>query len=429
MSSSKIKLKKDVTCPNCLNKFEPEDVLWIASHQSLAGDRKLPGEDAMMRFLPSRFTVDGFAIDPRGLECKKLACPKCHLEIPRCVLDTLTNFFSILGTRGSGKSFFLTTMTHELRRVMKEHFNLKFFDPDPTFNKAILENENNVFYNKAPNNLIGLNRLVDKTQHLHEGLYNQVLASGQVVNFAKPFIFQVDPLRGDTDTTTIRRLISLYDNSGESFELGKDNDVDLVTLHMSKANALLFVFDPTQYPGVKQAAEKTQLGSMKSNQAFTDNRQEMVLTESVSRIGRYKGLSSSVKYDKPVIVVLTKWDTWSHLTPEVSSSEPYVRHADGKSSSLSTSLVKTASKAMRQFLLKYAPNIVNTCDSFASNVTYVPVSSLGKPPAMDPSGSQSMIRPSEIHPVWVTVPLVLATALTTQDLIPLQKQTPSRNPI
>ena len=125
MSSLKIKLKQNATCPNCLNRFLPEDVLWIASHQSLVGDRKLPVDDAMMRFLPSRFTMDGFAIDPKGIECKKMACPLCHLEIPRCVLDTQTNFFSILGTRGSGKSFFLASMTHELRRIMKENFELK----------------------------------------------------------------------------------------------------------------------------------------------------------------------------------------------------------------------------------------------------------------------------------------------------------------
>lgn len=427
MSSPKIKIKQNATCPNCLNRFLPEDVLWIASHQSLVGDRKLPVDDAMMRFLPSRFTMDGFAIDPKGIECKKMACPLCHLEIPRCVLDTQTNFFSILGTRGSGKSFFLASMTHELRRIMKENFELKFFDPDPTFNRPLLENENKIFYNKDPNKLTALNELVDRTQHLHENLYNQVKVSGQIVNYAKPFIFQVDPLDTAKDTTLRRKLITLYDNSGESFQLGMDNDVDLVTLHMSKADALLFVFDPTQYPGVKQAAEKNRLGSMKSNQVYSDNRQEMVLTESISRICRYKGYSSSMKYEKPVIVILTKWDTWSHLTPDISTSDPYEPILNRNTLGLSISKVKKASSSLKQFLQQYAPNIVNTCESFANNVFYIPISSLGKPPSQDSSNSLSMIRPGDIHPVWVTVPLVLATALTTKELIPLAEKTSSKS--
>ena len=82
---------------------------------------------------------------------------------------------------------------------------------------------------------------------------------------------------------------------------------------------------------------------------------------------------------------------------------------------------------MKQFLQQYAPNIVNTCESFANNVFYIPISSLGKPPAQDSSNSLSMIRPGDIHPVWVTVPLVLATALTTKELIPLAEKTSSKS--
>ncbi|MBJ7430726.1 MAG: hypothetical protein JHC56_05265, partial [Gemmataceae bacterium] len=105
--ASKVTLRQSATCPNCMGKFAPEDVLWVSSHQSLAGDRRLRREDALMRFLPSRFSPEGFAIDPKGVVCKKLACPNCHLEIPREVLESRIKFFSIIGTPGSGKSFLL----------------------------------------------------------------------------------------------------------------------------------------------------------------------------------------------------------------------------------------------------------------------------------------------------------------------------------
>lgn len=416
---TKVKLKKDATCPNCMGRFKPEDALWIAVHQSLAGDRKLPKEFEMMRFLPSRFSPDGFAIDPKGIECKKLACPLCHLEIPRCVLDTKSLFFSILGTRGSGKSFFLASMTHELRRVMKETFNIKFFDPDPTFNKTLLTNEDKIFYNKTPSDMVNLVDLVDKTQHLHEGLFNQVLVSGQVVNYAKPFIFQADPIQDNDQLSIHRRLVTLFDNSGESFELGKDNDAELVTLHMAEADALFYVIDPTQYPGIKEQAEKTRLGSMEANRDYTDSRQELILTESVSRIGRYRGVSASAKYDKPVFVILTKWDSWCHMTPEISPVDPYIPIPGKSIKAISFEKIKAASKVMKKFLKQHAPNIVNTCESFAQSVVYIPVSSLGKTPVKDKGTSMNLIRPGEIQPTWVTVPLAIALAITTKGLVTL----------
>lgn len=420
---SQVLLKADATCPNCLQRFAPEDVLWIAGHQSLVGDRKLPGEDAMMRFLPTRFTVDGFAIDPGGMVSKKLACPCCHLEIPRCVLDIRINFFSIIGTSGAGKSFYLASMIHEMRKVMKTHFDLKFFDPDPTFNKALLDNENNIFYNKDPKKAVSPNSLVEKTQHLHQNLYHQVRVNGQIVNYAKPFIFQVDPLK-DEEIAPKRRLVVLYGNSGESFRLGMDNDSDLVTVHMANAFALLFLFDPTQYPGFKQAAETALPGSMKTNQSYGDNRQEVVLTESVSRIRRYKGLGSSAKYDRPLIVVLSKWDTWCHLTPGAIGPSPYVKSA-GPGGQLNLPEIKKTSDKMRELLNKHAPNIVLTCESFATHVYYLPASAFGRAPKLDETGKIGLVCPQEINPIWVTVPLTLALALTTRDLVPFQKITKS----
>ena len=77
-----IRLLTQVTCPHCWETFPPEQVLWISEHVELLGDPML-GPERQQRFLPSRFTVDGDAIDAQGMTCRSLACPHCHLAVPR----------------------------------------------------------------------------------------------------------------------------------------------------------------------------------------------------------------------------------------------------------------------------------------------------------------------------------------------------------
>src|SRR4051812_8065624 len=96
MFKAAVPLVDRMTCPHCWGTFPPEDVLWIASHDDLRGDPRL-GPDQLQRFLPTRFTIDGDAIDARGFPCQFLACPKCHLPLPRALLEMEPAFVSILG--------------------------------------------------------------------------------------------------------------------------------------------------------------------------------------------------------------------------------------------------------------------------------------------------------------------------------------------
>ena len=57
-----IKLCPRVTCPHCWHNFAPEQALWIAEHPDLLGDSRL-GADQPQRFLPTRFSVEGAALD------------------------------------------------------------------------------------------------------------------------------------------------------------------------------------------------------------------------------------------------------------------------------------------------------------------------------------------------------------------------------
>ena len=109
-----VRLLRKVTCPHCWHTFPPDATLWITAHPELRGDSLL-GDDVQQRFLPSRFNEDCRAIDVKGVVCRELACPRCHLSLPRALLEMESLFLSILGAPFSGKSYFLTAMTWRLR--------------------------------------------------------------------------------------------------------------------------------------------------------------------------------------------------------------------------------------------------------------------------------------------------------------------------
>jgi DNA helicase HerA-like ATPase len=112
-----------ITCPHCWEQFAPERILWISEHSDLLGDPRL-GPEHQQRFLPTRFTVAGEAIDGKGFACHSLACPKCHLGVPWALLEMEPLFFSIFGAPASGKSFFLAAMAWELRKTLPLTFSI-----------------------------------------------------------------------------------------------------------------------------------------------------------------------------------------------------------------------------------------------------------------------------------------------------------------
>jgi hypothetical protein len=134
------------TCPHCWANFDPADVLWVSVHQDLKEDPRL-GPEEQLRFLPSLFTADGEAIDLRGMVCRELACPSCHLPIPRAVLELEPHFVSVMGTPSCGKSYYLAALSWQLRQLMPSYFALSFADADPTVNIALTLHEQQLFLN------------------------------------------------------------------------------------------------------------------------------------------------------------------------------------------------------------------------------------------------------------------------------------------
>ncbi len=413
-------LRARVTCPHCWNEFPPDSALWIAQHPDLVGDPRL-GADQPQRFLPTRFNVQGAALDAQDFPCHGLACPKCHLGVPRPMFEMRRMFVSIFGSPASGKSYFLAAMTWRLRNGLPKHFAVGFNDADPAMNHRLREYEDLQFLNPNQESLVA----IEKTETQGD-LYDMVLYGDQAVSYPRPFVFSLVPLEGHPNlqaSAKVSRVICVYDNAGESFLPGEDTATSPVTRHLALSRVLMFLFDPTQDMRFRRlcggkTADPQMMERAERLQRERAVRQETILSEAAQRVRRYTGLAEAQKHDKPLMVLVTKFDSWKHLL--AGATLPAVRVASPPNNQCAVNLdgIEAVSRLVRTLLWKISPEIVAAAESFASQVLYVPVSATGRGPEIDPETGAFGFRPKDMNPIWAEVPMLYALGRWTEGLVP-----------
>ena len=410
----RIKLRPRVICPHCWNRFATEDTLWVAVHPDLQHDPRL--DVGGQRFLPTRFGVEGNAIDPLGMTCQDLACPQCHLRVPRPLLEMSPLFVSIAGTPSCGKTYFLASMTWRLRHSLPKHFEMTFADADPVSNLQLNEYENQQFFNPHPDQPVKL----DKTQE-HGELYDSVMYGDQLVEYPRPFLFTIRPTEKHANyksASKVSRLVCLYDNAGESFEPGKDDVSAPVTRHLAQAQVLMFCFDPTQDPRLREEC-RAKSQDPQIVLGLETRRQESLFHEMVDRVRRHAGLHQDQKYTRPLIIIVTKFDVWCQLLDRESLPCPWKHISKQDVFALDMPVIESLSNQVREMLWKYSPEMVSAAESFAQRVFYVPVSATGCSPEFDPTTKENKgFCPRDINPEWAEVPLLVALAKWGGGMIP-----------
>lgn len=402
--------------------------MWVAAHQDLLDDPRYG--DRHRRFLPSRFDLLGRAIDPLGEACTEIACPNCLLTIARDLLELPPVFLSILGAPSSGKSYFLATAIWQLRRALSSQFQVSLEDADPAANRKLHEYEELLFLSRDPDEPVAL----PKTE-LDGDLYQKAFIRDQTVLYARPFVFRLrllpDHLRADEDAR-FARTVCLYDNAGENFLPGVDSTTRPGTRHLSVSKALLFLFDPTQHTAFRQAChgrsnDPQMQGAADHKELKTLTRQDQILTEAASRINAGQPTSQRTRDARPLIVVVTKFDSWVCLTGQKElSSDILIQRSPAGLNSLHVERLRAVSNQIRVLMNRHVPEIVAAAEAFSNDVTYIPVSALGTSPELGPPGANGkralLIRPREIRPSWIEIPFLYALQRTIPGLIPAIKK-------
>ncbi|MDR1492707.1 MAG: hypothetical protein LBT05_08295 [Planctomycetaceae bacterium] len=428
------RLRSQVTCPHCWHVFSPDQALWISESPDLLGDSRL-GEMAQQRFLPSRFDLQANALDAEGFSCTKLACPHCHLMIPRALFETPLFFMSIVGAPAAGKSYFLASMSWRLRKTLPRYFQYNISDTSPEMNHRLQRYESQQFFETGRNRLVA----IEKTEVYGEN-NNTVILNGQEIAYPQPFLFSLTPTHKHprySRRETLRQILCLYDNAGESYLPGEDKAMLPLTRHLSRSRAILFLYDPTQDPRFRKVCRGKTRDPQMSDETQesagvrrSQTRQELILSEMILRVRTHLGIESdSQENAPPLVVVITKADAWAHLlldsklekmkfAPPWRPVASFVETNDSHCALDVPAIEKTSSRC-RRLLLKLAPEFVGTAEQLSRDVTYVPVSATGIAPSIDPATGALGFKPDSIHPYWVEVPVLYTLAKQTTGMIPL----------
>jgi len=415
----KIPLLKQVTCPTCWHEFPPEEMHWIAVHDELV-DERFNG-NRQLRFLPSRFTIGGMAYDEKGRECTEMACPRCGNVIIPHLLQMRPLFLSILGAPGSGKSFYLAAAVRELQRTLGARLNIRFQNSNPLGNHLITGYVKELFdHADDPDTTVKLK----KTELDGDDWYYRTIINGQDMLLPKPYQYAVQPSRNHVmfrDQGGISRVLSLYDNAGEHFLPGSITGTAPVIDHLARSEALLFVYDPLQESSFRERC-KQHSGALDPQVEYAPFKypQADVLAEAAAHVKRLKKIPATELYEKPLVVIVQKFDAWQPLVGNALDKLDKVWGVDAEGQALLDSdMIRTISRIVEDLLLDVAPAIVNEAQSFCEEVVFIPVTATGRSPlvkGMDDSGRPDLLfQPGTLTPRWCELPVLYALLRAARD--------------
>jgi hypothetical protein len=436
-ASAGVELVPEVTCPNCWHSFPPEAALYIAGHSSLTGDPRLEDGKEKRRFMPTRFSPDGAALDVEGTTCRDLACPKCHLLVPRVLFERRsTLFLSIFGRPSSGKSYFLAAMMRQMKRTLPRIFGLGVTEPHPPSNRLVQLYENSLF--NHPN----IEAMVDipKTGEAGAQWYQTVRFGDEVRQYPRPMFFQIAPLathpNGGEKASRFTRTLCLYDNAGESFEPGRDTPSNPVTQHMARSSGLFFMFDPTQEPlflrkchGRSSDPQVEENMRDRGQDAVIDPQHKILSTANLN-VKKYLGQETARPLDVPLFVIVTKFDAWRHLLGNA-LPDFHARPSGREISCLRIAIIEEVSRRVKELILKLAPEVVAETERFSRHVYFVPSSATGCAPRIAGRDTHSekptyKFRVGDLAPEWVEVPLLWMLSQHVTGLVPVSTNAGSR---
>ncbi len=122
-------------------------------------------------------------------------------------------------------------------------------------------------------------------------------------------------------------------------------------------------------------------------------------------------------------MLVGKSDIWAPLMPDEDLvSEPILKDAGEATEHpalavLDMDRIERISAKCGRLLLEVTPEVVSKAEDFSDEVVYMPVSALGHSPEKYPDRNGLLIKPKDVHPRWVTIPLLYSYARWATGLI------------
>jgi hypothetical protein len=374
----------------------------------------------MRRFTASNFNVDGDAIDAGGDACSQLSCPRCHLEIPRAILELQPSFVSVVGAPASGKSYFMAAAVESIQRRLSEN-EMLFRDAQVDLNAVLSGYRRLLFWSDAPDSPIALPKTETQGR-----LYQSVRLADRDVWYPKPFMFRWMPSTDHplfASRSSVGRVVCLYDNAGEHFLPGANQAGNFATDHLRRSNALLFLFDPTQHAPIRSSLQQVSSDPQLNSRGRSYSQAE-VLDEVLERVRRRKGVAGVDRIEAPLVVAVTKLDVWEKLLGGDPMPDDLKLVMKSGRPAIDMTTIQQISDRLRSWLKTTCPEMIHAAESQVERVFYIPTSSQGTSPEFNSESNMLMVKPSAISPRLADAPLLLAMHFAAPRLLPSAKVSP-----
>ncbi len=260
----------DILCPYCMNKITSGSVKYECPN---CGNEAQPSFIERKRHMAPACRQPG--CNKRLATVRK--CPVCDVKLPSDILDYSKYLrFSILGISGAGKSNFLTTMLHEMRRSGLP-WVLTPMDSDT---QTMFRDNENVIYNDG-----------------------EPVAATPPGTPPQPQQWKVQDKKKMTNKVIPSYSLTIFDGAGED-----QQHIDpTISNYISGSNTLVILIDPLALPGVRHLVDPDILAwSSARNSAYEAS------ADLVNGLAQYIRESANIKtgklIDKDVAVVFTKMD-------------------------------------------------------------------------------------------------------------------------
>ena len=414
----------------------------VAKHESLRGDPVLAvlGPDFMLRFKATTFNARRQAIDPCGVPCTEVACPHCRQRLPPGFIGNKHHILSIVGDHAAGKSYYLSVMVRELAERMYTEFKLRFQDADPEGNALLNDMVKTLYGAQTPEQARFMKTALDGATYL------RVPRMGRVVAMPKPFVFHLETTatkevkKDDRSAEEAERRCSviLYDNAGEHFQPGRDDDRSPGAQHIASSAGILFLFDPFNNPRFRQRIVELGLADPQLEKPLMDQ-QQIILAEMRVRLAKLLNLGLGKKVTTPMAVIVGKCDAWmgllrrdhpagsnrigadcaEPLRARLDRMRPFVNPIRGPG--LSRSAIEHNSALLRELMTEIAPTVVANAEGISNQVRYFPVRSFGHTPLKAEINGEFAIvpDPKQLQPMMAEIPPLWLIAQIEPEMVPL----------
>ncbi|MCM3077693.1 TRAFAC clade GTPase domain-containing protein [Brevibacillus invocatus] len=387
----------DIVCPFCFSKFEPDQVVFRATHDRPDDEDYALQEDHRLNAYRDKFGLDAIeeleaVIDPEsipeenhiyvdqvlvgvtdryGVVSKRRLCPNCHNELPITAGKAPSNIISIVGASQVGKSVYMTSLIHTLQNTTANHFNAACMPLNAQISRKFREQY------EAP--LFERGQLLDSTQKEQR---------------QEPFIFQF--VFKDSEQAPL--ILVFFDVAGEGMV---DREyLEIYAAHVKNSSGILFLVDPLQ---IKTIRDRFLLHAGDEPGEFTaryDEPREVVIT----LFENFIGYQEQSKTNIPTAVVLTKSDMLhaikeeegTYIQPNSNLFRNFVHQQY-----LNTSEFENINGEVSRFIEKVDRPFKDALEVYFTNVAYFAVSALGSNPVNQKvSGVVTPVRVDEPF-IWL----------------------------